>query len=279
MKIIEIYSPFDCLVVSLERQLFLSANEHLVLDDEKEIFVYPINKTPCYSFTLNPNKSSPFYKSITQEDKTMIFLLDGLLSNTLNIYSFKINGKTCDIKTGSEKVIFCYDNTEREVALSHQVKTFETNCVGHIAYAICHSEDYQTLIAFNLRNKNIKTLSGKRISILNNIIKIENDFAINEYCLDNDGLSVQSVKSLSHPLVAGTNLFSCLKFGDYVSAYAMLSPSLQKNLSQADFKDFFGKISYFFPLSQTQIFALSNSQPKLYTITFSDDKIVEIEDC
>ncbi len=278
MKNIEIYTPFDCLIVSAEGQQFLSQNQHLSLDEAQNLFVYPVGKSTCYSFVLDTSQPSPFYKTISRGDKTLVFLLDGLLSNSYELYSFTFHGKICQVKTGSEKVVFACDKAEREVFLPFPVQKYEAKNDEHIVYVLCQGEKLSSLVAFNLLNKHAKIFTGNAISLCEHGFIVENDFSSNEYSFDKDGLNRKAVRTSSNSAFSSINFFSCLKEGDYHSAYNMLSSALQTNLSQNDFRKFFGQISYFFPLSQTNVFALSNNQPKLYTLTLSDSQITDIDD-
>lgn len=278
MQNIEVYTPFDCLIVNGERQQFLSQNEHLIIEEAQQIFVYPVSKAPCYSFVLDTSQPSPFYKSISRGDKTLIFLLDGLLSNSYELYTFTSHGKTCQVKAGSEKVVFACDKIEREVILPFPIQKYDAKCEEHIVYVFCEGTNHSFLVAFNLLNKHAKIFSGYTISLKDHGFMVENEDSLTEYLIDKDGISRKTIKTASNCGISSVNFFACLKEGDYISAYNMISSSLQENLSQNDFKKFFGQISYFFPLSQTKIFALSNTQPKLYTLTIADNKITDIDD-
>ena len=89
MKII-IYSPYDCLIRVGENESFLDQNEHLIIEEsEREISVFPTNKNSHYSFLIDVNNfSSPFYAIVKQNDNLLVFLMDGLIAENVDIFSF-----------------------------------------------------------------------------------------------------------------------------------------------------------------------------------------------
>lgn len=278
MKKIEIYSPFDTLIVSKQGEQFLSSNEHLCIENEEKIFVYPVGKSPCYSFVLSPGFTSPFYKQISYKDKTMIFLLDGLLTNSYSLSTYSEGGKTCNVKIGKEKIVFAIGADEKEVILPFEVNTFKDQKDGHIVTVLCQGDEKSFIVAFNLKTKKIKTFIGNKISLSDNGFSVQNNSSETEYVIDSEGLSRKTVKYNSISPCPAVDFFSRLKEGDKLGAYNMLSSTLQTQISQPDFKSYFGQISYFFPLSENIVFAIANGQNKIYTLEISQNKIVEIDD-
>ena len=277
MKNFLLYSPYDCLVCSDKSQVFLSQNEHLSLDENEKIFVYPVGKTSRYSFVVDIKSSSPFYKVVSDGDATYAFLLDGLLASTYSVQSFSVNGKTCFVKTGKDKVVFSEGKIEKEIFFPCDMDEFECKKEEHIIYALCKSKNCDFLVAFNASSQKIKTFSGEKISLLEHGFCVENKTSKKEYVIDKDGLSEKSSAVYSYLSQAPTDFFSYLKEGDYHSAYRLLSLSLRENLPEPDFKKFFSRISYFFPLSESKVFALSDGKPVFYTISMDGGKITEIE--
>lgn len=279
MENIKIYSPFDCLIVGRDCSEFLSKNEHIEINASEKLFVYPIGKPQNFAFILDPNVNSPFYKSITTSGEKLFFLLggEGGILNTYSLVSLSFHGKVFEIKVGRDKLILSYDKTEQELLLPFEIVDFTHGREEHIAYILCHGESCDFLTAFNLENKKIKTFWGDKITISSHKILLENKGNISEYLLDSDGLSLLSSKSVQSNFFA-PNFFTYLKEDNYSSAYSLLSPALQEKLSIKDFKHFFGKISYFFPLSPTKVFALSNGLAKLYTLSIENNLLADIDD-
>lgn len=278
MEKIKVYTPFDCVIVGRDCEEFLSENEHIEINAEEKLFVYPIGKPQNFAFVLDINVDSPFYKSLSTLNERLVFLLGGEgILNTYSLSSLTFNGKICDIKVGKDRVIFSYDKTEKEIFLPFEIVDFSQGREAHIAYILCNGNSSDFLIAFNLKNKEIKTLLGDKITLSSNKILLENKGGKSEYLLDGDGLSLLSTK-LSQTNFFAPNFFSNLKEHDYSSAYSQLSPSLQEKLTLSNFKEFFGVISYFFPLSPTKVFAISNGLPKLYTLSFENNLLSDIED-
>lgn len=275
MEKIKIYSPFDCLIYGREGGTFLSANEHLILDREESLFVYPTNRGEGYSFVLDSAKDSPFYKSITYKEERLIFLLGGLLSNAYLITPLSFKGKTCHIKRGRERIVVEYDGWEREFILPHEYANISHKMKGDILQVLCEGSP-SILIALNLKSKKVKYFEGD-ITLNENGFTLNTPSSQSEYLIDGDGLSRTKVK-LAPATTISVHFFSCLKEGDYSLAYSLLSSNLQEGLSQKSFKEFFGRITYFYPLSENEVFALSDGSCRVYCLTIEGEKISEIND-
>lgn len=276
MEKFEIYSPFDCVIVSQSSQTFLSSNEHLCLSSCDKMFVYPVGKTQNYSFVLDANSSSPFYRTIKKDNKTFIFFLDGVLSEKYEIFTFS-SPKPCNVKVGCGKVVFACEKTERQVNLPRDIVSYTCDKFDHIVYCICKCEDKDYMVAFNTKNKNIKTFSGDEISFNDNLFKISNHNNESTIALDKEGLVLKE-SSISKQNFIAIDLFNALKSSSYEEGYKMLSQSLQENLPLKDFKEYFGKISYFFPINESQVFALSNNKEKIYNLTVTNGQITDMDD-
>lgn len=277
MQTIKIYTPYDCVIISNQGEEFLSANTHLILDKEEKLFVYPINKSMSYSFILDPAKSSPYYREILHNNEKHIFLLGGILSNSYQCQTYSYNGKPCHIKMGSERVIFEYEGGEREILLPFPAHKFSSGRQNHVLYTLCEGEE-NLLVALNLINKKTKTFQGKRIEIEKEGFFVENSHCITKYAFEKEGVVLKEVRPIRSPALPTISFFTFLRARDYQNAYALLSPALQEGLSQKDFKHFMGEITYFFPLEEDCVFALSNSQSKIFTLSFEEGKICDIDD-
>lgn len=278
MNKVKIYTPFDCLIVDKNSQHFLSKNEHLEIEFQEKIFVYPIGRSQCYSFVLETGKTSPYYKEIEYEREKLVFILDGKFSNTYSINNISIGGKVCQIKIGKDKIVFSLDQTEREILFPFSGNDFKINKAQHIVYVTGTENEQDFLVAFNTKNKKAKVFEGDEISLTTNGFILKKNRDKIEYLFDNDGLSILSCELSSQTNYSSIKFFSYLNEGDYQSAYSLLSPVLKSNLTQSNFKNYIGKITYYFPLSPSKIFALSNNTPKLYTITFENSLILDIDD-
>ena len=86
-----IYTPYDCLIKVGDNSQTIDQNESLVLEEyEKKIDIYPINKNSRYSFTVDfDNSPSPFYRVIEREGQRLVFLIDGLISQNIDIFSIE----------------------------------------------------------------------------------------------------------------------------------------------------------------------------------------------
>ena len=107
MKNIVIYSPYPCLVKAGDKEMTINENEHLNLDAIMPIYVYPTGKTKRYSFMIDFNiLNSQFYSIIEKDDRVLVFLIDGLLSQNVDIFSFRYNNIDSEIEVSSHEITF-----------------------------------------------------------------------------------------------------------------------------------------------------------------------------
>lgn len=279
-----LYTTFDCLIKTQSEDFFIAANDNLSIDvGSNPIYVYPTGKSKLLPFTVNTNAQSPFYKIIEKDDKKLIFLLDGLYVQGIDIYHFSHNGQSSKVQISSKEIHFSTKTTKKIISLPAGCDNFKCGNLHHINYATFSNVSGDTLIAFNTKNGKLKTFEAATIK------RHENTFTINyddgrqtTLFVDKDGLKIKDRSSfsnaLANPLYVAKNFMEKIKEGEFNSALEHLSSSLKENHTEKSLQDFFGEVSFIFPIDMHNIFALSNGKEKLYSFEIERGKIADICD-
>lgn len=287
-----IYTPYDCLIKYKEKSIHLSINEHLLFENVDDIIeIFPTGKTKKYSFSINLNKEqqSCFYSIIKKEDKILIFLIDGLILENVDIYSFSYKGKTSSIEISKDKISFISPLHKKNVTLSSSVKILDCGNFKFINYVhFQNDKNKEFLIAYNTLNNKTKLLQGDNFEIKQNgfsITNTTNNFYKNiqeEFLVDDEGLKAKSkVFSLKETAETEMNIFrfmNDINIKNYQEAFSFLSPHLQNSLSVQHLKNYFGDISYFYCIDSKTCFAISNGKNIIYEFEFENNLIKEIND-
>ena len=283
-----LYTSYDCIIEFENEKLSLSKNEHISFDNcPSQIIVFPKNKSPKFSFSVDNASPSQFCRTIEKDDKLLIFLIDGFLQEGVDIFSFMQNEEKNYVKFSKTKVVFSSTSHEKEIYFPSPATLISQGNFKHIAYVCFHCNNEEHLVMYNTVNHKTKMFHGDHFNFTENGFiltkennafykKIEKDFIV-----DNDGLKCKSKtfvkKDVSNELLL-VNFFNSLKLQDYQSSYDMLSLSLKDKISATDLQKYFGDISYFFPLDQSTCFVVSNGDNIMYELTIENNKIVEISD-
>ena len=289
MKPIIVYTPYACLLKCAGQELELDENEHAIIEDNVDkIDVYPVGKTKKYSFSIDLHeKTSKFYSIIDKADKILIFLLDGLLSENVDIYHIKYNNKKCDIELSHDSLTFISDSHKKQIFFSETPHPFKCGNFSHICYTLLTFKDSQMLIAYNVKNNNAKQFSGESITLANNGFTVQSsknstyENATQEYYVDQEGLKSKTktfvLSNLPEELVS-YQFMQSVKDGDKEHIEDFLSDNLKKQVSAENIQQYFGKISYFYMIDNKTCFALSNGENILYEFIIKNGKIDEIID-
>ncbi|MBE7074148.1 MAG: hypothetical protein E7379_03560 [Clostridiales bacterium] len=279
-----IYSTFDCLLKtpSLEKELLSKKN--ISFDEiNEEISVYPMGRSKIIPFTISPPFKSPFYKTIIYNDARLIFLLDGIYVQNVQVYNFTHNGRQSRVEIATKEIHFSTNRTKKILHLPQHFDRFNCDKSYHINYVLCENCQESLFVAFNTINGKVKTFDGEKIELKNNqiSIKCKNGDNLNLY-LDKDGLKQKektfNEKAFYNPLYVANNFMNEIKKGEYLSALNFLSPHLKEIHSSLSLQEYFGEISYIFPIDLYTIFALSNDKEKIYSFEIEKGKIVDISD-
>lgn len=289
MKII-IYSPYDALIKTKYEEAFLNKNEHLILEGENQnIVVYPTNKVSRYSFTIDLNEQhSIFYNIIKKDDNLFVFLLDGVIAENVEIYSFLNEGQTSFVEIGKNQIIFKTQNNQKIITPPGKIDGFKCGNFKHINYVIFGdgTKSYATL--YNTTTNKIKLLQADEIEIKEDgfvLTTNKNSFykkIVEEYMIDSQGLKIKS-RVFSQKENYSDNFISymfmnSIKLKDYQNAYNLLSNNLKEKLSIDDLKNYFGDVSYYYVIDPSTIFVVSDGKNVIYEFSFSENKINEIID-
>lgn len=289
MKSIVIYSPYDCIVKYNNQEDFLDQNQHLIINGVDVIYVYPIGKTKRYSFAIDmKNNENQFYTILERNDKYLVFLLDGLYSQNIDIYNFKNNNTSSTIEISSQSVTFSTGKHKKIISLTATPKKITCGNFSFIDYCLIENLDNSTLIAYNVKTNKAKQFKGKDIKLLDKGFMVSRVSSFyekidEEYYVDNDGLKI---KNKSHILSEQSypnellpyRFMSAVKCGDTSQFNKLLSPKLLEKISEEDIKNYFGNIEYFYMIDYKTCFAISEKEQVLYEFIVDNDKIAEIID-
>ena len=288
MKII-IYTSFPCLLKTESWQETLEENENLTLDNCELITVYPIGKTTRPSFVLDIDKNqSPFYRIVKKEEKILVFLLDGIFAQNIKICSIDCNSQKCQIEIAKNEVSFICSGNKKVLTLPEPILSYDYGNFRHIAYSKLTTDSQQYLIAYNTQTFQSKIFKGDEIEIQDNgftVLSSPHGYQSTreEYTITQEGLKIadKTFSTLSLPNFEKTLCFrfmNSIKLGDYNTAISMLAPDLASTLSAKTLHQYFGNISYIFPLDESTCFAISNNKNTIFSFNISNNKITEIND-
>ncbi len=283
-----IYTAYDCVIKCDGLQEELEQNQHLTLDaTPKHIAIYPIGKGRV-SFEIDfENEASPFYRIVTKEDKTLIFLVEGIVAQNVKIFEVSADGANCKIEVEKNRVTILCGENKKIISLSGQIEGAKCGNFYHIVFAKLSCVGREYLIAYNTKNFMAKAFCGQKITltdegfIINNTPQNYEDAKV-EYVVTKAGLKVkkQDFSLLGVPPKHSIpfQFISSVKLGDFPNALSMLSPNLKENLSENSLKEYFGHLSYIFPLDERTVFAISGGKNIIYSFTISNGLISEIND-
>ena len=289
MKNIIVYTPYACLLKCANQELELDENEHAIIEDSiDKIDVYPVGKTKKYSFLIDlKEKNNKFYSIIEKDDKILIFLLDGLLSENVDIYHLSCSNKKCDIELAQNSVTFISDNHKKQIFLNELPLVFKCGNFLHICYALLTYYEYQILIAYNIKTSVAKHFRGDKISLTDSGFIVQSrqngcyEKIEQEYYVDQNGLKNKSKSSVLSTLpkeLVPYQFMQSVKDGDTKHVKEFLSDNLKEQVSVGKIQNYFGKISYFYMIDNKTCFALSNGENVLYEFSVINGKIDEIID-
>ncbi len=286
-----IYSPYKCIVKNGQNSCELDQNAHLIIDNAQIVSIYPVGKSKRYAFNVDINeKNSKFYRIIEKDDKYLIFLLDGILSENVELYSFNYQNISSLVEISNSCLTFSTDKFKNIISLPTPIKDYKCGQYLHIIYFLYSKNDTQTMIAYNVKNNKAKVFKGDEIQLLDNGFKITSyDKGIyreinEDFIIDKDGVKnssktftlAQNALQLNKLLVF--NFISAIKNEDYSSAHQLLSMSLQEKINQEALKKYFGQISYFYLIDDKTVFAISNGENIIYNFSIDDKSILDITD-
>ena len=283
-----IYTSFSCIIKLDGKEEKLSPNQHIQLEEEFEnIVVYPLKKN-CYSFVIDFEKASPLYRVIKKEDKTLIFLLDGLLVENVVCKDFNFEGIKSRVEVSQSQIEFVGNQEKKVIYLTRPIRDVKIGAFLFIDYVYFCEDDQQTLIAYNPKTNAAKIFSGNQISIEKEGFCVQkSNFEYKnikeEYYVDKSGLKEKNrlFDILGEPTSSQLlpyKFISAIKYEDFSGAIDFLSDKLKKHLTSQNLKEYFGHVSYFFMLDPNTCFAISDNKNVLYDFLCDEDKIIEISD-
>lgn len=285
-----IYSPYDCLIKYKNEQIILDQNEHAILENvDGNIAIFPLNKNSQYSFFIDLKEfNSSFYRTIKNNNEILVFLLDGIIAENVDVFSFSYKEDKSSIEIGKNQIIFKTEKYNKIIPLPFSPQNVKCGNFGKINYACFDDKNRTYFIAYNTQTNKSKLFQGDEIEIKENgivVINKKNNFykeIVEEYFVDNDGLKVKSKvfskKDNINSRFVCFEFVNSIKLKDFDGAFDMLSPDLQKKLTPNNLKEFLGDISYFYMIDSSTCFAISNNENTIFNFVVKDEKIMDISD-
>lgn len=289
MKLI-IYTSFDCLLKTNASQETLETNQHITFDEiPTSLSVYPLGKNGRIAFNIDFEKpNSNFYRIIEKDDKTILFLIDGVFAENVRVYDIDCVNKKCLIEVGKNKVSFQCGINKKNIRLPYENLNSKCGHFFHIAYLYTKNENNETLIAYNTNNNNAKVFKGDKIELMDDGFSVLSSFdgysSIKSlYIVTKEGLKLKQndFKTLNTPFPQETIFYrflSAIKLGDIETAREFLSLELKESLTNEEIKRYFGNISYIFPIDMHSCFSISNGKSVIYHCTLQNGQISDITD-
>ena len=289
MKNIVIYSPYPCLVKAGDKEMTINENEHLNLDAIMPIYVYPTGKTKRYSFMIDFNiLNSQFYSIIEKDDRVLVFLIDGLLSQNIDIFSFRYNNIDSEIEISSHEITFKTKEHKKKIYIYSTPKNVECGNFYHIDYSLLEFENGSILIAYNVKNNSAKQFKGDKIELKDNGFTVQSsknfyDMATWEYKIDKEGLKIKdktfAMANQKYPFeLIPFQFMTAVQNDDTSMITSLLSDEILKKIDIVNIKKYFGHIDYFYMIDYKTCFAISDKQNVIYEFYLKENKIDEIVD-
>ena len=284
-----LYTPYDCLLKINDKDWFLNKNESFVFEDARKISVFPTQKSGRYSFNVDLSSISNtiYYSAVQKENEVLIFLLDGIISENVDIFSFANSGAKSSVEIGKENIIFKTQKHTKNITLPRNIKDIKCGNIFDIDYA-CFSDNLSKyIILYNTKTNKTKLFQGDEIELKEYGFVVTNQSnkfykkIVEEYVVDKDGLKskskVFSKNENNHSSIA-FKFMSAIKVKDWEGAHSLLCDNLKSSLSADALKIYFKDIGYIFSIDNQTIFALSNGENVIYNFSIENDKIAEIND-
>lgn len=285
-----IYTSYNCLIKTDYAEETIEENQHLILEElPKKLSVYPTGKNPLPSFNIEfDHELSPYYRIVKKDEKMLIFLIDGIYTQNIQVHSFSYEGERCQIEVGKREVSFTCKKNKKILHLPDNILSSKCGNFFHIAYSKIDTENLEYLLAYNIKTYQTKILKGEKIEVVQDgfIVhstshgykNIEEHFVVKK-----EGLKIKerTFNLLALPTFEQTLAFRFLnsvKHGDYDFALSVLSDNLKSTLTKSSLREYFGDISYLFPLDENTCFCISNNKNTIYTFSIENNKINDIND-
>ena len=295
MKSYKIISPYDFLAISQNNQTFVEAGQVLEMQESTLLSIYPTNAKNKIAFTLNPStdNDSNFFLSVVSDDQKYFYLTQGMSLENFAVSTLSINNNECKFEIGQDKLTISYSQYKKVLVLQKKFDKYQVGSMANFAYILFTSKEEQNLILFDTKSGQIKMLSGDQIKLttssilLNkNLDNIARHILEEEYLVTNDGL-VKKTNSLQYQngrAVIATSaqvipyaFLEALSLEDLELAKSYLDLSMRRQVDDEHLKEYFGKITAFYPISTNTYLVKTNEGKKIYKFILADNKISEIE--
>lgn len=282
MKTFILFTPYDCLVKTKEKEIFLSPNE--TLEIEGKALIYPLcSSHERLPFSLSTEHLEP--NNFYDFDNKFIILRSESCCENFNISTINVGGETITFEIGSKKINILTKKLKRTIYLEKPYEDYKISSKFNIAYILLSCKSQSCLYALNVKTNKIKKFSGNSITINENGFSVKKSLAnetINkDYIISSQGLSQKKKEDTfivpSCDEVTAYYFLDAIKTENYDGALELCAANIKAKLSSESIKSFLGKILNFFCITPYH-YVVQNKQGILnLKFEVKNKKVVDIE--
>jgi len=283
MKII-LKTSYPCLIKSQTQNCELNENDNLMIENESELIVYPLNNHQIpFIINLKILKENEFYSVFSHNEKTIILLEETPKLCVTHKEKLVIDGKNCFVNVSKKNFSFETETQKIEYRCPSSYKNFNVFKIKHFA---CIQFDDEHLFIYSLNNNKLSYVNGEislkdeNLSVIKNFNDSENRERKTLYKFEED-VTVEKEEFIRNSNIAikelsPYKLLESIKAKDYEFALDCLSESLKAKINKEQIKDFFGSIQTFLPLSTTEFITIAGNKKNYVKFNLSENKIDDI---
>lgn len=276
-------TSYPCLIKSENETCVLEENDTLEIENEQFLFVYPQNGSIPFYIDTKSETENRFVSIIKHEDKK-IYLLEK--ANSVSVekkHSLSFSGKTCGVFIANNSISFETETQKTKIDIVHRCKNYEIFKHKNFACLKFDNDFY----AFSMQKNKLFHFSGSNISFQNGELELTKKFHDSnnrektaKYKLDDEIVFVNesfisSQTKHAKDLIPYKTMES-IKAKDYAFVLNCLSDKLKSEIDSTKLQEFFGNISSFLPLSDSEFITLSKNQKNYIKFSLFGDKIDDI---
>ena len=276
-------TSYPCLIKSDKDTCELEENDTLEIENEQFLFVYPQNGNIPFYIDVKSDIENRFVSIIKHKDKK-IFLLEK--SNMVSVekkYNLSFSGKTCEVLISNNSICFKTDLQNTKIKIEHTNKNYEVFKHNNFACLKFLNDFY----AYSIKKNKLFHFSANEITFKNgelNLTKKTNDSnnreKISKFKLEDEIVlldeSFVSSQTKSNSDLLPYKAMESIKAKDFGFVYDFLSIKLKNQIKKNQLIDFFGNITSFLPINETEFITISKNNKNYIKFDIVDNKIYDI---
>lgn len=287
MKKIKLKSTYPCIVKTKDEFFDIDEYDMLEIEDEKRIFVYPINESrrniPFY-IDLENLQNSRRYGVFNFESFSLLVLND---EKPLRI----CNKEHLSFKSGIVTVSLFCDRLKFETptyCVEEDVEAYDKFKVFKLDKFACVSLDDDRLYAFNTADNRLALFAGESVELNNNELVLNKIYSgfdkhtrTSKYLFEDGQIKLQSEDLKCETQSKWGELLSvrfleAVRANNFEMARGLLSEKLKMKVSAESLLKFFGKIKAILPISLKEFVLVCDLGKKYVQIQTSQNAIEDI---